>query len=99
VEEVSEVLSRPNVTRYDLAPTDALDLLRTLARTLPTVDLEVEVRDPDDAPVVAAAVAGRADAIVTGDTDLLDDEDLREWLADRGIRLLSPRALLDELGS
>lgn len=29
-------------------------------------------RDPDDLPVLGAAVAGRADLLVTGDKDLLD---------------------------
>jgi predicted nucleic acid-binding protein len=82
--------------RYLLAATDALDLLRTLARTLPTVDVEVEVRDPN-APVIAAAVAGRADVIVTGDRDLLDDAELRAWLTDRGIEVLTPAELVDRL--
>ena len=91
------MLSRPKLAHYRLAANDVLDLLRTLARTLPTVDVGTDIRDPADAPVVAAAVAGRADAVVTGDADLLDDADLRDWLAARGVRLLSPRELLDEL--
>jgi uncharacterized protein len=33
--------------------------------------LAVKVRDPDDAWVLASAVAGSADALVTGDKDLL----------------------------
>jgi putative PIN family toxin of toxin-antitoxin system len=94
---VSDVLSRRKLARYQLAADDVLDLLQTLARTLPTVDVDVDIRDPDDAPLVAAAVAGRADAIVTGDADLIDDPDLREWLTERGVRLLSPRELLDVL--
>jgi putative PIN family toxin of toxin-antitoxin system len=91
------VLVRPKLARYQLAANDVLDLLRTLARTLPTVDVDMDIRDPEDAPVVAAAVAGRADAIVTGDSDLLDDLGLREWLAEHAVRLLSPRELIDEL--
>lgn len=83
--------------RYLLAATDARDLLRTLARTLPTVDVEVEVRDPKDAPVIAAAVAGRADVIVTGDRDLLGDAGLRAWLTDPGIEALTPAELVDRL--
>jgi uncharacterized protein len=97
VDEVSEVLSRAKLADYQLAPDDVLDLLQTLARTLPTVDVDVDIRDPEDAPVVAAALAGRADAIVTGDADLLDDAALRKWLTERGVRLLSPRELLEEL--
>ncbi|MGH7150277.1 MAG: putative toxin-antitoxin system toxin component, PIN family [Planctomycetota bacterium] len=36
---------------------------------------EVKVRDPDDAWVIASAVAGKADVIVSGDKDLLDLRD------------------------
>jgi putative PIN family toxin of toxin-antitoxin system len=45
-------------------------------------------RDPDDDVVLATAIAGTADAIVTGDQDLL-------VLVDhQGIRILSPRQFL-----
>jgi predicted nucleic acid-binding protein len=68
-----------------------LDLRRA---TLPHVDVDVTLRDPHDPPVVAAAVAGHADAIVTGDADLLDDEPLTSWLAERGIEILTPAELV-----
>ncbi|HET6643610.1 MAG TPA: putative toxin-antitoxin system toxin component, PIN family [Gaiellaceae bacterium] len=98
VDEVSGVLSRPKLARYRLAAGDVRDLLRSLARTLPTVDVDVDIRDPDDAPVVAAAVAGKADAIVTGDGDLLEDAELREWLIERGVAVLTPAELIARLG-
>jgi putative PIN family toxin of toxin-antitoxin system len=97
VDEVSGVVARRKLRRYRLDATDVLDLLRTLATTLPTVDVDVEIRDPADAPVVAAAVAGRADAIVTGDRDLLDNAELRLWLEERRVRILTPRELIDQL--
>jgi putative PIN family toxin of toxin-antitoxin system len=97
VDEVSEVLSRPKFARYRLAASDVRDLLWTLARTLPTVDVDVDMRDPEDAPVVAAAVAGRADAIVTGDNDLLEDAELREWLIERRVAVLTPAELIARL--
>jgi predicted nucleic acid-binding protein len=66
-----------------------------LGPLLPDVDVDVDLREPDDAPVMAAALAARADAIVTGDRDLLDDADLRGWLIARGIELLAPADLLE----
>ena len=41
--------------------------------TIPKPDQphEIDIRDPDDAWIIASAVAGRADVIVTGDDDLL----------------------------
>ncbi len=38
----------------------------------PAVAFEIKLRDPDDKWVLASAVAGDADVLVTGDKDLLD---------------------------
>ncbi len=38
----------------------------------PRETLALEIRDDDDAWVLTSAVVGEADALVTGDTDLLD---------------------------
>lgn len=48
-------------------------------------------RDPDDLMVLGTAVAGRADAIVSGDHDLLTLK------SHQGIPILSPRAFYDRL--
>ena len=47
--------------------------------------------DPDDLPVLGTAIAGKADCLVTGDSQLLG---LREF---QGIAILSPRALYERL--
>jgi putative PIN family toxin of toxin-antitoxin system len=41
----------------------------------PDRPLAVKLRDPDDRWIIASAVAGRADVLVTGDRDLLDVAD------------------------
>jgi putative PIN family toxin of toxin-antitoxin system len=97
VEEIADVLARPKLQRYEV-PRDALTaLLRLVAPALPTVEIDVQLRDPDDAPVVAAAIAGESETIVTGDRGLLDDEGLRSWLGERGIHLRTPSELLSDL--
>jgi putative PIN family toxin of toxin-antitoxin system len=99
VEELVGVLRRPKLARYRIHEDDVEALLALLAPFLPTVELALEPRDPDDAPVIAAAVAGGAEAIVTGDADLLDDPALRKWLQERAIEVLEPGELLTRLQS
>ena len=56
-----------------------------LAEVVDALDLAPVARDPDDDAVLAAAIAGEASAIVTGDRDLLV---LGEH---HGIRIVTPR--------
>jgi putative PIN family toxin of toxin-antitoxin system len=93
-EELLSVVRRPKFRRYGITGEDVLALLVVLGAFLPSIEVGAPVRDPKDAPVVAAALVGKAEAIVTGDQGLLDDEELRDWLRERGIELLSPAALL-----
>ena len=53
--------------------------------------LTLPIRDPDDAWVLASAVAGAADLLITGDADLLS-------VAEQSpIPILSPRAFWEQL--
>jgi len=54
-------------------------------------ELAIEVRDPDDLVVLAEAVEGLADVLVTGDRDLLD---VREELP---FPIVSPRGFWEKL--
>jgi putative PIN family toxin of toxin-antitoxin system len=97
IEEIVAVLRRPRLRRYEIAEDDVEELLILLAPFLPSVDVEPPIRDPGDAPVVAAALAGGAEAIVTGDHDFLEDDDLGRWLGERGVRVVRPAALIELL--
>lgn len=50
-----------------------------------------EISDPTDAPIVACALAARADLFVTGNKALLDMKSIK------GIRILSPREMYERL--
>ena len=57
-------------------PAGAVDEVEKLLREhtvvpIPEEPLDIELRDPDDKWVLASAVAGSADVLVTGDKDLL----------------------------
>lgn len=89
--EYLEVTARPELARkFRTLPEHQRDMLDLLSRAevvmfdaLPTFE-----RDPDDAHVLATAVAGGADYLISGDNDLLD---LGEYA---GIPILSAPSFL-----
>lgn len=100
--EVGEALRLPALGRYGVTHADVEELAALLAarleRPLPGAGAPASTGDPDDAPVVAAALAGHAAAIVAFDRDLLADVDLRDRLAVHGIEIVTPPELLHRLG-
>ena len=64
-EELADVLRRPRDPRDEIEQRDIEDVFPLLAPALPKAD-PIPIRDPDDAPIVAAALAGGADVIVRG---------------------------------
>jgi putative PIN family toxin of toxin-antitoxin system len=74
-DELTDVLSRPKIVRrYRITPADLSALfagLATAERVTPSPVLPVQPRDPKDAKILAAAVGGNADYLVSGDDDLL----------------------------
>jgi len=95
--ELEEVLSRPQIAgRYNLSGesrTHLLFLVDTLALQVPLRRrLPVHVRDPKDDHLLAAALGGKADYLVTGDEDLLTlDGDPKL----PNLRILAVRPFLD----
>ena len=98
-EEIVEVLRRERLRdRYGLSEEDVQDVLMLLGPFLPSVETDPPVRDPTDRPVISAAVTAHVEAIVSGDRDLTEAGPLKEWLAARGIRVLTPSEALRSLG-
>lgn len=94
LEELTRVLEYPRLHRYYGAET-RVRFVALIAGLSEIVDLPEKVpricRDPDDDWVIACAVAGEADVIVSGDRDLLDLEQVSD------ISILSARDFLARL--
>jgi putative PIN family toxin of toxin-antitoxin system len=92
IAEVEKALGLPKIRRYLQEPDEALLWLADLTALADLVQDTGAVtgvcRDPADDVVLAAAVAGRADAIVTGDRDLLT------LVEHEGVAIVTPRAFL-----
>ena len=89
--ELRKALSRP-IKLPAATIEDILALLRDQEVVpKPGKPSELPVRDPDDRWILASAMAGRADVLVTGDRDFLD------IAAKAPLLVLSPRAFWDLL--
>lgn len=89
--EIRRVLAK----RIKLPPDVLADIVALLRSQevvpKPASPSEISIRDPDDRWIVASAIAGRADVLVTGDQDLLA-------IADRApVTILDPRRLWERL--
>ncbi len=93
VAEVEAALKLKKIRKYLREPDDAGLWLADLAALADLADDTGRAkgvrRDPDDDAVLSAAIAGRADVVVSGDADLLA---LGEHEA---IAILTPRAFFD----
>jgi putative PIN family toxin of toxin-antitoxin system len=94
LDELLDVIGRPRLGRYEIDDDVVGAILELAWPGLPGIGIDVVLRDGDDRIVVEAAVAGAADAIITGDKDLLEDNVLVAWLTERGIAVLTPADLL-----
>jgi|SRR5579884_2849827 len=98
-EEITEVLARPGIRRhFALTTTEVEQILTRLSLAAemvqPITSLPLSCRDPKDDMVLAAALGGKADYLVTGDQDLLvlaPDPRLGS------LRILTPAACLAQL--
>ena len=76
--------------RFKLPPSttkDVVDLLRSQEVVAkPKAPASKPARDPDDGWILASAIEGRCDVLVTGDHDLLD------IASSAPVRILSPRS-------
>lgn len=95
--ELAGILGRPKfaakLAQLNASPAEVVARYRDIAEPVEAEPVEgAQLRDPDDAAVLACALAARADAIVSGDDDLLA---LGNY---QGIPILIPAACLQRIG-
>jgi putative PIN family toxin of toxin-antitoxin system len=86
--EINQVLRRPKFEVVD--PEKIVGLIIKAGKSIETVEIINDCRDPDDNKFLECALAGNASHIITGDKDLLT---LNPW---KGINILSPREFLEQ---
>jgi putative PIN family toxin of toxin-antitoxin system len=99
IDELNDVWQRPRLRRR-IDPGDAERLLEQLYLRGEMVELTTippRCRDPKDHPVLATAIDGHADAIVTGDDDLRADEELRTVMEEHKVALWGVDSLLGQI--
>lgn len=97
--EFDSVRQRPRLSKR-IEPHQADLLYRQMHSRAELVELcttPPRCRDPKDNPVLATAIDGQADAIVTGDDDLRADDELRQAMAEYGVELWGVQRLLREI--
>ena len=90
--EYREVCARP---RFGFDPADVdriLSGLEVMAVHIPSLPLPLTLPDPDDLPFVEVAVAGGADALVTGNA-----RHFQPIAGDHDVLVLGPSALLERI--
>jgi putative PIN family toxin of toxin-antitoxin system len=97
IDELNEVWQRPRLCKR-IDEEDAERLLEQLylrGEMVEPTTVPPRCRDPKDHPVLATAIDGHADAIVTGDDDLRADEELRVAMRQYGVALWGVDSLLE----
>ena len=96
-QHIIDELSRHCMGKFRMSADQAALVVRTLSshaeRVTPADPPADTLADPDDLPVLGTAVAGRADCLVTGDSELL------ALGAYGSITILAPRAFYERLRS
>jgi putative PIN family toxin of toxin-antitoxin system len=99
LEELDKVWQRPRLKNriYAESAKTLLEQLNWRGILVELTTIPPRCRDPKDHPVLATAIDGRADAIVSGDADLRDDDQLRAEMERYGVKLWGIDSLLSNI--
>ncbi len=101
LDEFDNVWQRPRLKiriKAEQAKT-LLEQLRWRGIMVTLTTIPPRCRDPKDHPVLATAIDGKADAVVSGDDDLRADDRLRNEMEGYGVKLWGVNTLLNKLSA
>jgi putative PIN family toxin of toxin-antitoxin system len=89
IDELEQVWQRPRLAaRIDAEDAEQLlEQVQVRGELVMPTTVPPRCRDPKDHPVLAAAIDGHADAILTGDADLRADDGLRAAMRRYGVEI------------
>ena len=95
IDEVSRVLNYPKIHKQldsvGLTTIEIINYLLQIAEFYPDIPLMINLQDPSDKIFLGAAIASKAEYIITGDKHLLFLDEFE------GIRIVKPRHFLEEI--
>jgi putative PIN family toxin of toxin-antitoxin system len=92
-QELLDVLQRPNIRRLTIPSfAEGLRVFLATAELVTIAERIVACRDPQDDKFLELAVSGRADLIISGDTDLLALSPFRN------VPIITPAAFVQSVG-
>lgn len=101
IEEIADVLTRPKIKdKYGISESDIRELLVLLEERAEHVLLSGDVSicpDKDDDLIIETAVKGRADYLVTGDSDIKLYPDVSAFLEDNSVSVVTTAAFLKKI--
>lgn len=100
LEELEDVLRRPELVRKIKLPEVALDLPAYLRQRAELVEIDGQLavcRDPKDDKFIETAIRGRVDCLVSMDKDLYECPEVLEVLSGLGIRVIPAHLFLSEI--
>ena len=101
MEEIFEILLRPElINRYPYSQKDVENLANLINQRAVIITPQISFdycRDPDDNKFISCAIVGRAQYLVSGDSDLVDDKQLQKTLREYGVQISTSLEFVREI--
>jgi putative PIN family toxin of toxin-antitoxin system len=102
LDEIADVLLNPRLLlkyNYSLEDVESLIMLCKKQAIIINPATIIQIcRDPDDDKIINCAIMGRSHCLVSGDSDLGDDTDLKRALFEYGVKVIRSEIFVEIFG-